>query len=170
MNNSTFDILKQIIDKQMNMPKGRVWAYNGTQDMPQDSGLFIVLSFMERNPYGNNSRYESTQNGYRERQSVYVAEDILISLISKNTDARDRVFEVPMALKSAYSQYIQDKNHLHIASIGQVMDSSFMESTARLNRFDVTCRVIRTYEQVIDIDYFDKFPNTSKFEPNWLID
>lgn len=170
MNNSTLDILKTIIDKQMNMPKGRVWAYNGTQNMPQDNDLFIVLSFMERNPYGNNSRYESTQNGYQERQSVYVAEDILISLISKNTQARDRVFEVPMALKSAFSQYTQDKNHIHISSIGQIMDSSFVEATARLNRFDVTCRVIRTYEQIIDVDYFDKFPNTSKFEPNWLID
>ncbi|MBO5927381.1 MAG: hypothetical protein J6Q32_00825 [Clostridia bacterium] len=170
MNNSTLDIIKTIIDKQMNMPTDRVWAYNGTQNLPQDTGLFIVLSFMNRDPYANVSRYEPTQNGYIEKQSVNVAEDVLISLISVNTDARDRVFEVPMALKSAFSQYIQEKNHVHISTIGQVMDSSFMEATSRLNRFDVTCRVIRTYEQIIDIDYYDKFPNTSKFEPNWLID
>lgn len=154
----------------MSMPQGRVWAYNGTQNLPQDNGLFIVLSFMSRDPYANVSHYEDTQNGYIEKQSVNVAEDVLISLISVNTEARDRVFEVPMALKSAFSQYTQEKNHIHISTIGQVMDSSFVEASTRLNRFDVTCRVIRTYEQTIDIDYYDKFPNTSKFEPNWLID
>ena len=41
------------------------------------------------------------------------AEDVLISLLSRNTDARDRAFEIPMALKSAFSQYIQEKNKIH---------------------------------------------------------
>lgn len=170
MNNSTLDILKTIIDKQLNMPVDRVWAYNGTQNLPQDAGLFIVLSYMERNPYSNISKYESTQDGYIEKQTVNVTEDILISLISQNTDARDRVMEIPMALKSAFSQYIQEKNHIHISTIGQIMDSSFVEATSRLNRFDVTCRVLRAYEKITEIDYYDKFPHTSKFEPYWLID
>ena len=97
MNNSTLDIIKTIIDKQMNMPEGRVWAYNGTQNLPQDAGLFIVLSFMNRDPYANNSKYEPTQNGYIEKQTVNVAEDVLISLISVNTDARDGRLPIPVS-------------------------------------------------------------------------
>lgn len=170
MNNSTLDIIKTILDKQMNMPKGRVWAYNGNQDLPQDNKLFIVLSFMARNPYSNNAKYVITDEGMKEKQSVNMAEDILISLISKNTEARDRVFEAPMALKSTYSQYIQELNNIHISTIGEVRDSSFLESTSRLNRWDVTCRVIRAYEKIQDVDYYDKFPNTSEFEPNLLVD
>ena len=170
MNNSTLDIIKTILDNQMSMPTGRVWAYNGTQNLPQDNGLFIILSFMARNPYSNISKYKSTEEGLEEIQSVNLAEDVLISLISKNTDARDRVFEVPMALKSAYSQYVQDTNNIHISTIGEVRDSSFLEATSRLNRWDVTCRVMRAYEKTQNIDYYDKFPNTEVFEPNYLID
>lgn len=169
MNNSTLDILKQIIDRFLKMPPGRVFAYNGTQDLPQDNELFIVLSFMQRNPYANNSRQVPTETGMKEILTVNVAEDILISLMSRNTSARDRVQEVSMALKNYLSQYYQEKNRIHISTTGEVQDSSFLEATARLNRFDVTCRVIRAYEKVIDIDYYDKFPNTSKFEPYWLI-
>lgn len=170
MNNSTLDIIKNIIDNQMQMPKGRVWAYNGTQDLPQDSGLFIILSFLQRNPYSNISKFKRTENGLQEIQSTNVAEDIMISLISRNTEARDRVFEAVMALKSSYSQYIQEKNKIHISTIGEVRDSSFLESTATLYRFDFNFRVIRAYEKTQEIDYYDKFPNTSTFEPNWLTD
>lgn len=170
MNNSTLDLIKGILDNQMSMPKGRVWAYNGNQDLPQDNNLFIILSFMDTNPYSNTKRYKHTENGLQEIQTVNVAEDILISLISRSTEARDRRFEPSMALNSTYSQYIQEKNKFHISTINEIRDSSFLESTARLNRFDVTCRVIRTYEKIQDIDYYDKFPNTNEFEPNWLID
>lgn len=170
MNNSTLDILKTIIDKQMSMPKGRVFAYNGTQNLPDDNKLFIVLSFLERTPYANNSRYKSTEDGYQEIQTVNMAEDILISLISKDTSARDRLPELPMALKSIFSQYQQDLNHIHISTINPSNDNSFLEATSRLNRFDTEIRVIRVYEKITDIDYYDKFPNTSKFEPDYLID
>lgn len=170
MNDSTLDILKIIIDKQMAMPKGRVFAYNGSQNLPEDSNLFIVLSFLERAPYANNSKYKATEDGYKEIQTVNMAEDILISLISKDTSARDRLFELPMALKSAFSLYQQELYKIHISTINPSRDNSFLESTARLNRFDTEIRVIRAYEQIIDIDYYDKFPNTSKFEPDYLID
>ena len=170
MNNTTLDLIKGILDNQMSMPTGRVFAYNGTQDLPQDNNLFIVLSFMDTNPYSNTKRYKRTENGLQEIQTVNVAEDILISLISKNTSARDRRFEPSMALNSTYAQYIQEKNKFHIAVINSVRDSSFLESTSRLNRFDIQCRVIRTYEKIQNVDYYDKFPNTSKFEPEWLID
>lgn len=170
MNNTTLDLIKDILDNQMSMPKGRVFAYNGTQDLPQDNKLFIILSFMETTPYSNTKRYKRTENGLQEILTVNVAEDILISLISKDTSARDRRFEPSMALNSTYSQYVQEKNKIHISIINTVRDSSFLEATSRLNRFDVQCRVIRTYEQINDVDYYDKFPNTSEFEPEWLID
>lgn len=170
MNNSTLDLLKLIIDKQLNMPEGRVWAYNGTQDLPQDAGLFIILSYLTRSPYSNNIRYINTAGGMQEVQTSTFAENIMISCISQNTDARDRVQEVLMALKSTYAQYIQEKYHLHLSTIDEIVDSSFLEATARMNRFDVRCTVMRGYDKISDVDYYDKFPNTEKFEPDWHIE
>ena len=170
MNNSTLDFIKQILDHELNMPEGRVWAYNGNQDIPKDKNLFIVLSYRSKTPYSNNTRYVATENGMNEIQTSNILEDVLISLISQNTQARDRTHEVVMALGGFYSQQIQEINHFHISTTGAVIDNSFIEGTADLTRFDVECQVMRAYEKITPIDYYDKFPNTSILEPNWLID
>lgn len=170
MNNSTLDIIKTILDNQMQMPAGRVFAYNGSQDLPKDRNLFIVLSVAEQTPYSNNIRYKSTNEGLVEIQTQNVAEDIIISCCSVNTEARDRVKEVNWALKSYYGQYQQEKNKIHISQINPVRDKSFLEETTMLNRFDVEIRVIRGYTKETLIDYYDKFPVTSEFEPNLYID
>lgn len=169
MNNSTLDFIKQIIDKQMNMPVNRVWAYNGNNDLPKDAGLFIILSFRDKSVYANNVKYIPTETGYQEIQALNMAEDILISCISQNTEARDRCHEVSMALTSMYSQEIQEKNHIHISTTGEILENSFLEETSNLNRFDIECRVLRAYDKINNVDYYDKFPNTSTFEPEWHI-
>lgn len=169
MNDSTLDYIKQILDKEMDMSSGRVWAYNGNQDIPKDKNLFIILSYRQKTPYSNNTKYVDTEDGMNEVQSINMAEDILISLISQNTEARDRAHEVNMALNSFYSQQIQEFNHFHISTINNIEDNSFIEATSNLNRFDVECRVLRGYEKIKPVDYYDKFPNTSDFEPNFLI-
>lgn len=165
----TLNIIKDIIDKELQMPPGRVWAYNASVDLPQDEDLFIVLSVMYRNPYSNNIHYVGDVENLKEVQTMNVAEDILISLMSKNTQARDRAYEIQMALGSTYSQQMQEKNKMHIARLGDVFDASFLEASARLNRFDVRCRAIRAYDKIKNIDYYDKFPNTAKFEPKFYI-
>lgn len=170
MNDSTLDLIKDILDTRMHMPAGRVFAYNGTQDLPQDNNLFIVLSFMDADTYANIRRYKATENGLQEVLTVNAAEDILISLISRSTEARNKRYAAVRALNSSYSQYIQEKYKFHISTTNPVADRSFLEATSRMNRFDIHIRVIRTYEDIEDIDYYNKFPNTSKFEPNWLID
>ena len=166
---STLDFIKQILDHELNMPTGRVWAYNGNQNLPKDRGLFIVLSYRQKTPYSNNTRYVPTDTGLNQVQTSNVAEDILISLISQNTEARDRTHEVTMALSSFYSQQIQEANLFHISTTGAVTDNSFLEGTADITRFDVECRVLRAYEKITPVDYYDKFPRTSKLEPNYLI-
>ena len=128
------------------------------------------MYFNEKTPYSNNVRYEGEVENLKEIQTMNIVEDITIAIMSRNIDARDRAYEVSMALASTYSIYQQEKNHLHISTIGNIIDSSFLEETARLNRFDIRCKVLRAYEKVRNIDYYDKFPNTSKFEPEWYND
>ena len=168
MNNSTLDIIKTILDRQLNMPTGRVFAYNGTQDLPKDKDLFIVLAYGDRNPYSCQNRYKTTNQGLVEILTQNFTEEVIISLNSVNTSARDRAVEVSPALsRSAFSQYIQEKNKIHISNIQPVRDMSFLEETTRLNRFDIYCTVYRAYETETLIDYYDKFPNTSTLEANF---
>lgn len=153
----TLDILKKIIDNEMEMPVNRVFAYNTDVPLPQDGKLFIVLSVIFRNPYSNNVKYKTINNQYSEVQSMGVKEDILISLLSKDKSARERANEVQLALGSTYSVQQQEINKLHIAKIGTANDASFLEATSRLNRFDVRCSVIRSYEKIKAVDFYDKY-------------
>lgn len=153
----TLAILKQILDNYMNMPEGRVWAYNVNQNLPKDENLFIVLYYRERNPYSNKSRYESTSEGLNEVQTMNVLEDIIISCVSQNNEARERAHEVHLAMNSTLSKQLQAQNKIHISITGPVYDASFLEATSRLNRFDCRIRVFRSYETIRAVDYYDKF-------------
>jgi len=167
----TLDILKQILDKEMNMPENRVWAYNSDIDLPKDSGLFIILFMKEQIPYANNSKFAGTADGMEERQTVNIREEILISLVSRNTDARNRVYEAILALNSLTSRQLQAKNRIHISILGDAFDASFLEASAMLNRWDIRIRVFRAYGTIRalnDDEYYDKFPNTAEFEGQYL--
>lgn len=155
--NSTLDVIKKIIDEQLNMPVGRVFAYNSNVDLPQDSELFIPLYYTERKPVANNSKMVPTPTGLEEHQAINMVEDVIIALISRDTSARDRVQEVFLALNSYYSRNLQAKNKLHISWIGEAYDKSFLEATSMLNRFDIKIRVFRSYEKINSIDYYDSF-------------
>lgn len=167
----TLDIIKQILDAEMQMPEGRVWAYNSDIDLPKDNNLFIILFTASRNPISNNSKYVSTSTGMNEVQSMNIVEDIIISLVSKNTEARERSHEVHMAINSYLSKKLQGINKIHISTIGDVYDASFLEATSRLNRFDCRIRVFKSYDKIKSLgDYYDKFPNSTEFEAEYKIE
>lgn len=163
---STLAFIKQIIDKEMDLPIGRCFAYNNENELPKDDNIFVCLYFASKTPYSNISKYKETANGLQEVQIMNMAEEIEIAICSKNTDARERCHEVLMALRSVYSQQIQELNHIHISTISEITDNSFLEATARLNRFDIRCTVIRAYEKVKPIDYYDKFSGSLWVENN----
>lgn len=154
---SSLDIIKQIICNEMNIPKKRVWAYNANVDLPQDTGLFIVLSYGERRPISNTIKYRPTKDGIQEIQSMNVCEDVIVSLLSQSTDARDRAHEVHMSINSTFSRNLQAKEHIHISILGDVWDASFLEATSRINRFDAKVRVFKSYDKVKSVDYYDKY-------------
>lgn len=153
----TLNLLKQLIDTQLKMPKGRVWAANSDNSLPKDKKLFIILKIDEVKPYANNLKYEYTADGVNEILTTSVAEDITIALLSRNTEARDRAYEILQALSSTLSQQLHEKNKMHISRLGNIYDASFLEATAFLNRYDIRIRVIRSYQNINPVDYYDKF-------------
>lgn len=161
---SSLDVIKKILVNELPIDKTRVWAYNSNIDLPQDNNLFIVLHYGERSPISNTIRYKTTQDGLNEVQSMNVAENVIVSVMSKNTDARDKAPEVVMAMNSTFARQQQAKNKMHISILGDVLDNSFLEATSRINRFDVRLRVFVSFDKIKAVDYYNKFPNTSEFE------
>lgn len=161
---NSLEIIKNILVNEMEVPKTRVWAYNADMDLPKDNKLFIILHYGERRPISNNVKYVSTDEGLEEHLSMNVAEDVIISLLSRGVEARERAHEVHMAFRSTYAQQVQAKEHVHISLLGDVYDASFLEAASRINRFDCRVRVFNSFAKIKTVDYFDKFPNTSQVE------
>lgn len=153
----TLDILKQIICEGMDLPVDRVWAYNSDVDLPKDNGLFIVLHYGARTPISNTVKYVETADGVEEHQAMNVCDEVFISVMSQNTEARERVHEVQLAFNSTFSRNLQAKEHVHISILGDVMDASFLEATSRINRFDVKTKLFTSYSKIKSVDYYDKY-------------
>lgn len=151
------EIIKQIICEEMGVAKNRVWAYNSNIDLPTDTGLFIVLHYGMRNPISNTVKYVETADGVEEHQAMNICEEVIISLLSQNTEAREHAHEVQMAFNSTFSRNLQMKEHVHIAILGDVTDASFLEATSRINRFDIKTKVFKSYSKIKSVDYYDKY-------------
>lgn len=164
---NTLELIKNIIDTEMELPTGRCFAYNNEEDLPKDNDLFVVLYYTSKTPYFNNNKYKEDTNGLKEIQQIGLREDIEIAICSRNLQARERSHEVLMALRLIYSQQIQEKEQVHISTIGDIFDNSFLEATARINRFDIRISVIRSYEKIKNIDYYDKFSGSVWVENNY---
>lgn len=164
MNREPVKVIADIISHEMDLPNDRIFIYNDGRELPKDDGLYIVLSVMSRPPFGVKSSYKETEDGLVEVQTLNVKETIIASAVSKNTDARTRAYEVQMAINSVFSEQKQEEYGCHISMIAPVRDMSFLENTARLNRFDTEITLLAAYEKVKDIDYFNTIQVTSKFE------
>lgn len=157
-------IIADIISHEMNLPPERIFIYNDGRTLPKDNDLYIVLYVNRTPPYGSKTEYVETEAGLVEVQTLNFQQTIMASAVSKSTEARQRAYEVQMAVNSTYAQQMQEKYGCHISRIAPVQDLSFLETTSRLNRFDTTIIVLSAIEKRQVVDYYDQFPYESQYE------
>jgi len=150
-------LIRDILISEMGIDSSRIWIYNADAILPTDDNLFIVLQIKSRQPYSNNIRYEEDGTGLKEIQSMNVAEVIQIDICSKNTEARERAYEVQLALRSTKAIQSQEANSYSISRIAPVQDISFLEATSRLNRYSCEVRVLSVYTKTKNVDFYGTF-------------
>jgi hypothetical protein len=165
MSREPVKIIADILSHEMNLPPERIFIYNDGRVLPNDDGLYIVLYVNSRPPYGARTYYKGEPSNLIEVQTLNVKETIIASAVSKNTDARTRSYEVQMAINSTFAQQKQEEFGCHISMIAPVRDMSFLEETARLNRFDTEITILTVYEKETPVDYFDSVDTESSFQP-----
>lgn len=162
---STGHLLQKLLHENLAVPKDRVSFEDTDFDAPKDDNIYFVVKINSNPPHGQKNTYfekevENEQGEkevkYFERQSMAVKEDITLSVISKSTTARTITPKVMLALMSTRSIQFQEEYGLHI-SRPYSKNSSFLESTARLNRFDIFFSIHRGYTNVMEVSYYDKF-------------
>lgn len=157
-------IIADILSHELNLGADRIFIYNDGRPLPKDDGLYISLCINEMFPYANNNKQKDINNVYKEKISLNYRQKIIASVVSKDSSARIAAYDASMALNSIYSEQMQEKYGCHIGGVARVTDASFLEETARLNRFDVAINVISWAERIKEIDYYDTGDVDTLFE------
>lgn len=162
-------VVADILQQEMGLAAGQIMLGYEKWDIPETTGLYVVLVYIGGKAIGNNNYF--TSNGEEpgqqlEHQEVAMRHVIQTDILSFNGEARTRKEEVLMALRSMYSQQQQEKYLISIARIpSDFVDASTLEETKLLNRFTITVPVAALHTKVKAAPYYDKF-KTVEVHPN----
>lgn len=167
MNSLTAQILADILTVEMNMPADSVWLRNQNRQIPNDTGLYIVLGMTSAFPIANVTRMQevTVDNVTTEHQinEVQQQENIQIDILSRSNDALTRNWEIVAAMQSFYSQQQQEKNNFKIFRIPHsFVETANAEGGSMLNRYTIVvpCLVWYRKDKLLTSplgDYYDDF-------------
>lgn len=147
-----------ILKNQLSLTNEQIWIYNQKRDIPNDFGIYLVVSFVGQRVIGNTRAEIPTAQGLYEYQSIHSLANYSIDLFSRGPEVRDMRDQVLMALNSTYSQQIQEQYSFQIARNSfQVTNTSEVEGVAELNRYSISFNVTYMSETSKNIDYFNIF-------------
>lgn len=151
-------LICQVLQRQLDLTDKQIWIYNQKRDIPNDYGVYYVVSYLGQKIIGNIRKEIATQQGLMEYQSVHSLAMYQLDVLSRGSKAREMRDKAIMALNSTYSQQVQEANGFQIARNSfQVTNTSEVEGTAELNRYSVSFNVTYMTETTKSIDYYDTF-------------
>ncbi|RTL04657.1 hypothetical protein EKK58_10125 [Candidatus Dependentiae bacterium] len=155
---TSVDIIREIIKREMNLEDDRIYIYNQKFNIPNDSGLFVVVEYVNSKIISNTNIPKVDYKGdLIEYQELYTQEQITVQLFSRNIEALQRKEEAVMALYSTYAQQLQEKLSFRVFRNAPIEDLSELEASAILYRFDIPIIMFTWYEKIKAIGYYNSF-------------
>lgn len=156
-------LLCDIIQKEMNLPNGRVYLFDQKIFQPKDYDVYIVLANPRNKPFGNNTSYISQTVGrtsiLNQVQSVNMCGTIDIDIMSRGPAARDRKEEVLMALKSTYAEQQQETNSFYVGLISKdFINLSDVDGAAIPYRYNITVQMQYFVKKITPVPFYSNFP------------
>lgn len=158
-----FGLCADIIQKEMNLPPGRMWYYNQQISQPKDRGIFISLKQNRLKPFANRSSLKKNSNNQIfTAQSINFHSVLEIDVISQSTEALMRKEEIILALNSDYSKSQQEKNGFYVAPIStDFINLSAIDGGLIPYRFQISFVLQYSVDKQVENNYFDNFQNTN---------
>ncbi|WP_299074737.1 hypothetical protein [uncultured Paraglaciecola sp.] len=152
-----------ILGNQMDLDSQRVWIRDQNKKIPQGDGLFVIVGMISSKPFSVNKYSTPTDDdtGLKEIQTVIAQEQIQIDIISRNTDAITRRYEILTALNSTYAVQKMEAGNFKIFKMPTAfLNASEAEGGSRINRFSVTVTAHVWYRKEIELasgDFYNDF-------------
>jgi hypothetical protein len=167
MNSLIEQIIIDILKNQLSLTDSRLFIGSQNYKIPPDNNLFIVATTISEQVYSSQSSLISkivspaVTESFWNRQEVCSKAMVQIDILSRNTDALTRRWEVVSALQSFYAQQQMEANNCKIARIpSSFVNASGAEGGSNINRFAIT--VAALIWNIKDVamptyDYYDSF-------------
>ena len=168
MQKSIEKILVDIIKHELNIPdnygkttKGdiipSVIIYGQNIKLFNTDKLQITVRTVSQQIYSNRSETKEIDGIFTEVQDINESRLMQIDAYSRNNDARDRFWEIQMALNSTYAQQQMDLYNFKLATISNAQNISGIDGGSDINRFAITFTAITHQHKETPINYFDNF-------------
>lgn len=151
------ELVGGMIKAYMNLSDGQIVLYSSGWKIPNDSRLYIVISYdsVSQQVLGVKSEFDPETK--QETASVAAHERFTIDLMSHNWDALNRYPEILMAFSSQPAILLQEEKNIRIFREGRVLDLSAIEGSGALHRIQIPIIISNVQNKTMDAGYFDKF-------------
>lgn len=155
---SAMELVCDIISKEMELDSEQVILWDQKFDIPNDSRIYIAVSFMSGKPFGNNYVPDGSGAGIDGIQSINMLAVIGIDIMSRSYEAVTRKEEVLMALKSQYAESQQEANTFFIATLPVgFVNISGIDGAAIPYRFHIDLQMQYYVTKTKAVPYIDDF-------------
>lgn len=160
------NVLAALIQSEMELEDGRVLVYNSILPLPKDPKIMVAVGFVSEKVYGTNRSYSddpTNPEGLIEEVSTNVSETYAIDIYSQDNSARIRKNEIIFALNSTQAERLAEQYAFRIARIpAAFVDVSQVEGAARLNRYQLTMKVLRAHSRIRTVLPYTNFSSGAK--------
>ena len=151
-------VLADIIATDMGIPTSRIVLSNQNFKAPKDDDIYIVIIPDAGRVISAVNRFDPDTN--EEVKTTTVSETYNVEITSRNTDARERRYEVNQAIISTYAERQAEDNNLRIFRTQQNINLSFIEGASALHRYRIPVIIYSMKEKRTAIEPINKFPTT----------
>ena len=182
-------ILVDIIKHELNLPdnygttsKGdvipSVIIYGQNIKLFNTDKMQITVRTVSQRLWSNRNEFKNitttttttTQTNFTEIQDINESRFMQIDVYSRNNDARDRFWEVSMALRSVYAEQQMDLYNFKIGTITNSQNTSGLDGGSDINRFTISFNVLTHQQKSKAVDYYDHFEVTLNNEQGKFAD
>ena len=168
MNKSIEKILVDIIQHELSLPlnygttsKGdvipSVIIYSQNIKLFNTDKLQITVKTVSQSLFSNRNHTKEVDGVFTEIQDINESRIMQIDAYSRNNDARDRFWEIQMALNSIYAQQQMDLYNFKISTISSAQNISGIDGGSDINRYSITFTVLLHQHKEKSINYYDNF-------------
>lgn len=181
MQRSIEKILVDIIKHELNLPDNYGTTSNGDV-IPsviiygQNIKLFntdkmqVTVRTVSQRVWSNRSEFQEVEGEFTEIQDINESRFMQVDVYSRNNDARERFWEVPMALSSVYAQQQMDLYNFKIGTMTNSQNTSGLDGGSDINRFIISFNVLTHQQKHKTVGYYDKFETTFNDEQGQFAD